>query len=97
MLGGAFFDSHQAAGVVLLLHCGYVSAPTDFGVSWRKKSQCFEWHKYGGFGRMTVFPTFIFVCFGKLISEAGWCLMSVLPGMKNLFIGPSKRGSTNLI
>lgn len=24
----------QAAGVVLLLHCGYVSVPTDFGVSW---------------------------------------------------------------
>jgi len=34
-LGCFFYDSHQAAGVVLLLHCGYVSAPTDFGVSWQ--------------------------------------------------------------
>ena len=26
----------EAAGVVLLLHSGYVSMPTDFGVSWRR-------------------------------------------------------------
>ena len=40
----AFIESYKAAGVVLLLHCGYVSAPTDFRVSWRF---CFKWQLLG--------------------------------------------------